>query len=66
MYGMLVSLIGSHKEKVSFHIILFMFCIDEDNYTLKDTAGQSCPNYIRAKRDNPKACLTNLMFAIFP
>ena len=64
MYGLLVTLIGSHKEKVIFHIILFIFWFDEEHYT--DTAGQSCPNYIRAKRDNPKACLTNPMFAIFP
>ena len=49
-----------------FHRFFSMFELNDKVNTSVTTAGQSWPNYIVPKRENPQACLTNPVYALFP
>ena len=49
-----------------FHRIYSLFKLNDKVNTSVTTAGQSCQNYIGPKRENPQACLTNPVYAIYP
>ena len=69
MEGMKPYLIHSHtKKKPMFHTFLSIFQLNDNGYrpTFEDTAHQSWPDYIGPKRENPQACLTNSVYALFP
>ena len=54
------------KKKTMFHRFFSIFKLNNKVYTSVTTADHSWPNYIGPKRENPQACLTNPVYAIFP
>ena len=66
MYLTNSALMNYSKKKTMCHIIFSIFKLNDKVYTSVTTADQSWPNYIGPKRENPQACLTNPVYALFP
>ena len=53
-------------KKPMFYRYFSIFKLNDEVYTSVTTTGQSWPDYIGPKRENPQACLTNPVYALLP
>ena len=66
MHGRYEALMIHTKKKPMFHRFFSKFQLNDNGYTFEDMADQSWPDYIGPKRENPQACLTYSVYAVFP